>query len=206
MKRKFIGWNLLFFVLFLGFESGQTQDFLKHRNRFQLVNWKFHKGDIHSAESTNLILGPEWQEITVPHTWNAKDVLTDGDHYYQGIGWYRTHFRVWRDNNKKRYFIRFEGVSLVADVFLNGTYIGRHKGGYSAFCFEITPHILSGEENLLAVRVDNSSQPDVAPSGTHLYPLFGGIYRPVTIFSTDDLCISPLDFASSGVYIKPKLV
>jgi beta-galactosidase len=46
-------------------------------------------------------------------------------------------------------------------------------------------------------------QADVAPSGAYLYPLFGGIYRPVTIFGTDELCISPLDYASSGVYIRP---
>ena len=92
---------------------------------------------------------------------------------------------------------------MVADVFVNGNYLGRHKGGYSAFCFEITPYIKQGQTNRISVRVDNSMQMDVAPSGSHLYPLFGGIYRPVTIFSTDDLCISPLDYASSGVYIRP---
>ncbi len=111
---------------------------------------------------------------------------------------HRNQFRL-----EQRTFIRFESVFLVADVFLNGVYLGRHKGGYSAFCFEITPYIGGGEENTLSVKVDNTMQPDVAPSGTNLYPLFGGIYRPVTVFHTNDCCVSPLDYASSGVTVRP---
>jgi hypothetical protein len=97
------------------------------------------------------------------YTWNAKDVLTEGERYYQGVGWYRAGFAIPRDGHGSRTFIRFEGVSLVADVFLNGAYVGKHRGGYSAFCFEITPYIVYGEENTLSVKVDNTMQPDVAP-------------------------------------------
>ena len=189
-------------VLF-GTNNVFSQSFLNYRDSFKLVDWKFHKGDISSAESGGDISERGWEDVKVPHTWNAKDVLTEGDHYYQGIGWYRGGFDLPSEQKGKRHFIRFEGVSVVADVFVNGTYAGGHKGGYSAFCFEITPYIRSDKRNRISVRVDNSMQVDVAPSGTYLYPLFGGIYRPVTIFSTDDLCISPLDYASSGVYIKP---
>jgi len=183
-----------------------AQIFLEHRDNFQLVNWKFHKSDAHSAEDPFLNPGPEWKDITVPHTWNAEDVLTKGSDCYRGIGWYRAEFALPHTDDKKRYFIRFEGVCLVADVFLNGKFIGRHKGGYSAFCFDITPYISFEESNIVAVRVDNTVQPGVAPSGTHLYPLFGGIYRPVTIFATHELCVCPLDYASSGVYIQQKKV
>ncbi len=180
-----------------------SQDFLKLRENFQLEDWKFYKGDIHQAESQNITYTDAWEDITVPHTWNAKDVLTKGFECYQGTGWYRSEFDINRTNKKERYFIRFEGVCLVADVYVNGKYAGRHKGGYSAFCFEITQYIEEGN-NVIAVKADNTVQPDVAPSGTHLYPLFGGIYRPVTIFPTAELCISPLDYASSGVYIHQK--
>jgi hypothetical protein len=163
----------------------------------------FYKGEIHTGENGGNIDETGWQEVTVPHTWNAQDVMTDGPRYYQGIGWYRTAFTLTRDNSSNRYFVRFEGVSLVADVFFNGNYLGTHKGGYSAFIYEITPYIRNGEKNYLAVKVNNATQMDVAPSGTHLYPLFGGIYRPVTLFSTGEFCISPLDYASSGVYLSP---
>jgi hypothetical protein len=183
--------------------SVSSQSFLKHRHHFLLENWMFHKGDIHSAENVRLASRDGWQDVAVPHTWNAADVLTEGTRYYQGIGWYRTRFTIPREEPGTRIFVRFEGVSLVADVFLNGMYIGRHRGGYSAFCFEITSSVVRGGENLLSVKVDNSMQPDVAPSGTDLYPLFGGIYRPVAVFCTGDACVSPLDYASSGVTVRP---
>jgi beta-galactosidase len=190
-------------AVLLGTVNVFSQDFLGHRDNFNIVDWKFYKGDIHSAESAGDISGRGWENVKVPHTWNAEDVLTEGDHCYQGIGWYRSSFDLFPKQKGGRYFIRFEGVCLVADVFVNGIYIGRHKGGYSAFCYEITQQVRPGHKNSISVKVDNSMQADVAPSGTYLYPLFGGIYRPVTVFSTDDICISPLDYASSGVYIYP---
>ncbi|MBN2009484.1 glycoside hydrolase family 2 protein [candidate division KSB1 bacterium] len=183
-----------------------AQPFLDHRTSFNLETWKFHKGDIYSAENRSLDTRQGWQDITVPHTWNADDVLTNGNFYYQGIGWYRTEFELPADRDNQRYFLRFDGVSLVTDVFINGKYLGEHKGGYSAFCFDITSHLIQGEKNTIAIKVDNSMQPDVAPSGVYLYPLFGGIYRPVTIFCTNDVCISPLNYASSGIYVKQKNV
>jgi len=198
---------ILFFIgLPVVFSNQSTlfaQEFLQFREQFRLEKWKFNKGEIHSAESGNTIDETGWQDVAVPHTWNAQDVLTDGPRYYQGIGWYRTNFILTRNEKFNRYFIRFEGVSLVADVFFNGNYLGTHKGGYSAFIVEITPYIRNGEVNYLSVKVNNATQLDVAPSGTYLYPLFGGIYRPVTVFSTGEICISPLDYATSGVYISP---
>jgi hypothetical protein len=188
---------------FLGTVSALSQTFLIHRSPLLLENWKFQKREVHAAESVRLPSMDGWADVTVPHTWNAQDILTLGENAYQGIGWYRTSFVLPRDGRPQRTFVRFEGVSLVADVFLNGEYLGRHKGGYSAFCFELTPYVLYGRENVLAVKVDNSMQPDVAPSGSNLYPLFGGIYRPVTLFRTAELCLSPLDYASSGVTIRP---
>ncbi len=194
---------LVVLTVLFGAERVYSQDLLSYRDSFRIVDWKFYKGDVHSAESGGDISERGWEDVKVPHTWNAEDVLTEGDRYYQGIGWYRGSFELPPGQTGRRYFVRFEGVSVVADVFVNGTYVGGHKGGYSAFCFELTPYVRLDRRNRISVRVDNSTQVDVAPSGTYLYPLFGGIYRPVTIFSTDNLCISPLDYASSGVYIKP---
>ena len=193
---------LVLAVLF-GAGNAFSQEFLGYRDSFNITNWKFYKGDIHSAESGDKISEQGWENVTVPHTWNAKDVLTQGDHCYQGVGWYRGSFDLPKKQNSRRYFIRFEGVCLVSDVYVNGVYIGRHKVGFSAFCYEITRRVKPGRKNSISVKVDNSMQPDVAPSGTYLYPLFGGIYRSVTVFSTDGICISPLDYASSGVYIRP---
>jgi hypothetical protein len=204
MKKKLF--YISSFLMLFNYTSLFPQYFLQYRNHFGLENWILYKGDIYQAERGHRISEEGWEKVTVPHTWNAEDVLTKGTHLYQGIGWYRSQFEIPKEGQDLRYFIRFEGVCLVADVYLNGRYIGNHKGGYSAFCFEITDLLRRGEPNFVAVKVDNSVQPDVAPSGTDLYPLFGGIYRPVTIFSTANLCIDPMDDASSGVYIHPKRV
>jgi hypothetical protein len=194
--------RIVFLCLLAGAQTLLGQPFLQHREHVLLDRWKFHKGHIQAAEHLQMPSTDGWQDVSVPHTWNAQDVLTEGPLYYQGICWYRTGFTLSPEKRAKRTFVRFEGVSLVADVFLNGEYLGEHKGGYSAFCFEITGRLRYGEENVLAVKVDNTMQPDVAPSGTDLYPLFGGIYRPVALFHTNRICISPLDYASSGVTVR----
>lgn len=193
------------FLLVLGNSVLYAQEFLNHRSSFQLKEWKFFKGGIYSGESGHPIDTTGWKEVTVPNTYNGKDVLTKGPRYYQGVAWYRTTFTINREAGK-RYFVRFGAASIVADVFFNGVYLGTHKGAYSAFIYEITPYIRSGKKNYLCVRVDNAIRMSVAPSGTYLFPLFGGIIRPVTVFTTNDLCISPLDYASSGVYIHPLTV
>ena len=172
--------KVVFSLILISFMTLYSQSFLQYRKSIQLENWIFHKGDVYLADrgnnitdgNGNSIYDVNWQKVTVPHTWNAKDVLTEGNNYYQGIGWYRSTFDIPDNDQNQRYFIRFEGVSLVADVFLNGKYLGNHKGGYSAFCFEITSNLRKGRSNVIAVKVDNSMQPDVAPSGIDLYPLF----------------------------------
>ena len=99
-----------------------------------------------------------------------------------------------------RTFLRFEAASLVADVYLNGTKLGQHRGGFTGFTFEITDAMKPGP-NLLAVRVDNTRFDDIAPlSGD--FTVFGGLYRPVSLLKTGPLCISPLVSGSDGVRVR----
>ena len=102
-------------------------------------------------------------------------------------------------------FLKFEGVQTVADISVNGKYLGQHRGGYSAFAFEITNAVILGEENLIEVKVDNSKTEDVLPLGGD-FNIYGGIYRPVQLIVTEKVCITPLDFASPGVYLVQKNV
>lgn len=104
---------------------------------------------------------------------------------------------------KRRVFVRFEAASTVARVFLNGTLLGEHRGAFTAFCFELTDLLRYGRDNELRVEVDNSHREDLAPlSGD--FNLYGGLYRPAALIVTDTLCISPLDYASPGVYLTTK--
>jgi beta-galactosidase len=168
--------------------------------------WKFNKDDAGITAATD-----SWQSVTIPHTWNTKSA-DEGDHkgdphfksgYYRGACWYAKSLDIPADWQGKRVFIRFEAASLVSKAYLNGQLLGEHRGGFTAFCYELTPLLHFGATNDLRVQVDNSPQKDVPPlSGD--FNVDGGIYRPVHLIVTDPLCISPLDLASPGVYLTTK--
>ncbi|MCL1892965.1 MAG: glycoside hydrolase family 2 protein [Holophagaceae bacterium] len=165
-------------------------------------NWEFVKWDTARLNSNEL---PNWQGVSIPHTWNATDAQS-GVGMYQGYGWYRRDLDVAEDWKGKRVFIRFEGVGSVADIYINGKHLGQHKGAYSAFCIDITDAINYGNFNEMLVRADNRSRPDVIPVNHYLFTVFGGIYRPVSLIVTNPAHITTTDYASPGVYIRQKKV
>lgn len=138
--------------------------------------------------------------VNLPHTWNAKDLA-----FERTAAVYRKEFHAEQNWSEKRVFVYFEGVNTVANVFVNKKYIGEHKGGYTAFVFEITKMLKYGETNSINVMASNSYRLDVLPLNGD-FNVFGGIHRPVKLIITDKNCISPLDFASSGVYVSTKEV
>jgi len=151
------------------------------------------------------VSGQKIQErVTIPHTWNATDAQ-EGIAYYRGNGVYEKQFLAENNWKGKRIFIRFEGVMTVAQVFLNGELLGEHKGGYSAFIFELTNKLRFGEENTLKVLANNEYTLDVLPLFGD-FNIYGGIYRPVNLLITPQICISPLDYASPGIYLKQSSV
>ena len=135
--------------------------------------------------------------VTLPHTWNASYVK---DTYYNRETMvYQRSLEVTPQMQDKRLFLYFEGVNSVADVFVNRSTVGQHKGGYTAFCMEITDYVHQGD-NELQVWVGNAFRSDVLPiSGD--FNVYGGIHRPVCLLITGKDCISPLFHGSSGVLI-----
>ncbi|HUB68548.1 MAG TPA: glycoside hydrolase family 2 TIM barrel-domain containing protein [Candidatus Methylacidiphilales bacterium] len=168
------------------------------------AGWKFIRQDAGLAAPTD-----SWESVSVPHTWNALDgqkgkvgnpSLPDG--YYRGACWYAHALTFPADEKGKRLFVRFEAASIVAQVYFNGHFLGEHRGAFNAFCYELTPYIDFNGSNELRVRVDNSRFDDVPPlSGD--FNMDGGLYRPVSLIVTPAIGISPLDYASPGVYITP---
>lgn len=140
------------------------------------------------------------RRVDLPHTWNVQDALGGKHDYKRGIGNYTKKIFIRPEWQSKRLFLRFEGANCVSNVFVNGKHIGEHRGGYGAFVFEVTDKVEYGKENTLLVRVNNGEQLDVMPLVGD-FNFYGGIYRDVHLLLTDNLCISPLDYASSGVYL-----
>ncbi len=170
--------------------------------------WKFLKHDT----APDAVVSDEWKPVRVPHCWNALDgqngkAADPGvpGGYYRGPAWYERTLDIPADWKSKRVFIRFGAAFLVADVYLNGEHLGQHRGGFAAFCYELTPHLRFGAPNELRVRVDNARNEEVAPLSAD-FTMEGGIYRPVQLLVTAKTCITPLDFGGPGVYITPRNV
>lgn len=138
------------------------------------------------------------RRVDLPHTWNAQDALSGKVDYKRGIGNYEKRIFIKPEYQGKRLFLRFEGVNTIASVFVNRKYAGEHRGGYGAFVIEITDKVNYGKENSVLVRVNNAEQLDIMPLGGD-FNMYGGIYRDVNLIVTENVCISPLDYASSGV-------
>ncbi len=150
----------------------------------------------------------EFQPVNIPHSWNTQDVLDLDPLYYMGVGWYKRNLVLDNGYKGKKVYLYFEGVNLEANVYLNGEKIGNHKGGYTAFCIDITDKLNwneLGSSNLLAVRADNAINNDISPLSADFTKL-GGIYRDVWLMTSEQVHFDRLDHASSGVYIQTPLV
>ena len=147
----------------------------------------------------------KWQMINVPHTYNKTDMQL-GKNFYTGDAYYRKRFLMDGNLRGKRIFLRFEGVGEIATVYVNGRFLTEHRGGYSAFAFEITNVAQYGAMNEILVKTNNTAHPDVIPVNHFLFPVYGGIYRPVTMIVTAPVNITVTDYASSGIQVIQKEV
>lgn len=169
--------------------------------------WEFKKGPFPTdAMQTAARWNADWEQVNVPHTWNADDMQKKTNSFYAGVAYYRKYYVFPESLEGKRLFLRFEGVGACAEVYVNGYLVGTHKGAYSAFVCEIGSQVRLGEENEIVVKADNAARPDVIPVNHALFGVYGGIYRPVWLIVTEPCNIVVNDCASPGVYITQKNV
>ena len=108
-----------------------------------------------------------WRLLNVPHDWAIEGDFSasapsgnSGGALPGGVGWYRKSFSVDAADEGKQFYIDFDGVYMNAKVWINGTLLGQRPYGYSSFRYDLTPYIIYGGKNVVAVRVDNSDQPN----------------------------------------------
>ncbi len=158
-------------------------------------NWRFKSGETAGAERADFNDG-DWQPVTLPHNWGWEEAQK-GRNYYRGPGWYRRELNF-TPKAGRRYFLRFEAISSVGDVYLNGEQLGEHRGAFGAVCYEITQKLSASGTNVLAVRASNAPERDLAPlSGD--FCVFGGLYRPAHLIETSDVNFCLTDHAAPGV-------
>jgi beta-galactosidase len=141
-----------------------------------------------------------WQKIDLPHTWNAHDSMDEVSGYWRGIGWYRKHFTLDQKYAGKRVFLEFEGVNLVAEVWVNGARLGVHSSGYTGFEYEITAAARFGTaDNVVTVKVDNLYHDEIPPTVKTDYTFYGGIYRDVWLRITEPVYVASMNWATPSV-------
>ena len=139
-----------------------------------------------------------WRTLNLPHDWAIEGDFdehnpsgTGGGALPGGIGWYRKSFKVSEKERGQVLSIEFDGVYMNSSVYINGHLLGTRPYGYISFCYDLTPYINWGGNNVIAVKVDNSDQPNSRwYSGC-------GIYRDVRIVKTGLIRI-----AQWGTYVR----
>ena len=152
--------------------------------------WRFILAD--SAQmSLAMYDDSAWRMLNVPHDWAIEGDFSasapsgnSGGALPGGVGWYRKSFEVAAADKGKLFYIDFDGVYMNAKVWINGQLLGQRPYGYSSFRFDLTPHLKFGAKNVVAVRVDNSDQPNSRwYSGC-------GIYRHVWLVKTEKIHVA----------------
>lgn len=130
---------------------------------------------------------PLWQDVTLPHCFNAEDGVDPDVNYYQGPGWYKTQLSLHNPYPDGRILLEFEGAGQKTDVYVYTKLVGSHVGGYDSWNVDITEAVkefLSTDEAVrfggkvpLSIRCDNSRDAEMIPSDLSDFNLYGGIYR-----------------------------
>jgi len=169
---------LILFSVFISASNSEGE----RSPRLLNTDWRFHLGDAQGAETVHFD-DAGWQHIGLPHSFGIP--YFGAPKFYVGYGWYRRHLSLKPIRQDRRIAIEFEAAFQDAEVFVNGSRVGEHQGGYTGFSFDITKALHPGD-NVIAVRVNNKWNPQLNPrAGEHNFN--GGIYRNVYLLTTPDL-------------------
>ncbi len=186
-KIQLISSLLLLLVVLASCKKERSLDNVKIPFDF---DWRFALDDHPGAEQPGFD-DSEWRVLDVPHDFSIEHPFDStyatgagGGYTYSGIGWYRKTFRTDPGFSDKKVSVLFDGVYRNSEVWINGQYLGIRPYGYSSFYYDLTPHLNpAGEENVLAVKVNTSQQPNSR------WYTGSGIYRHVWLLARSKLHI-----------------
>ncbi|MDF9829692.1 sugar-binding domain-containing protein [Parabacteroides sp. PF5-6] len=195
MKQVIVYLFTLMFALQGCNDKDRSEKKVRKVNLFN-SEWRFILGD-HPEASKESFDDTSWRVLNLPHDWSIEaDFSQDnpatpgGGALPGGIGWYRKTFKADAADEGKNTFIEFDGIYWNSSVWINGQLLGERPNGYISFRYDLTPYLKYGQSNTVAVKVDNSQQPNSRwYSGS-------GIYRNVRLVTVD-----PLHIGHWGTYV-----
>ncbi|KAF9116560.1 hypothetical protein BGX30_005915 [Mortierella sp. GBA39] len=147
------------------------------------TGWLFALGNYAGAQQPDF-KDQEWRKLQVPHDWSIEQQVDPamafgGMQAYLprwNVGWYRKHFHIKSSSDKERVYIQFDGVHHNSEVWINGHFAGKRPYGYVSFQYDLTPYIKWDQDNVIAVKVDNTPMPsDRWYSGSGIYRNLKGV-------------------------------
>ena len=161
------------------------------------IGWQFAKLPDQTIEEP-VNSAAAYQTVDIPHTWY------ENGNAYKGVVVYRKVLNL-SCESMQRIFLNFQAADRWCKVYVNGCYVGEHKGGYSAFTFEITEYCSKNGENELLIFLDNRSGDEISPLVGD-FTVFGGLYRDVDLIVTGLCCFDRTYYGTSGVIVRPSLI
>ncbi len=160
------------------------------RQRYSLdPAWRFTRGDSTGAQAVSYD-DHQWRTVDLPHDWSIEGPYVQTNpgagrigFLPTGIGWYRKTFTAPATASRGETWLQLDGVYMNSDVWINGTLLGHRPYGYSTQRYNLTSHLVRGR-NLIAVRVDNSAQPNSR------YYTGSGISRHTWLITADSLHVA----------------
>ena len=160
------------------------------------AQWAFTK----MAETVPEKLPVDWEQVNLPHTWNAIDGQDGGNDYYRGTCYYAKNLSKVDLPEADRYYLEFRGANASADLYVNGKHLAHHDGGYSTWRADITDAL--EVENLIVVTVENGINDRVYPQVAD-FTFYGGLYRDVNLICVNQSHFDLDYYGGPGIRVTP---
>lgn len=145
------------------------------------TGWKFNRLDESNIREDDFQMpgfdDSAWEPVRLPHTAHLEPLVVNDQ--WQGICWYRKKFHVPAAYDEKKLFLEFEAAMNHSKIWVNGNKVTAHQGGYLPVVMDITNYVNPGEENIIAVRLNNTDNPITGPKPLKIldFNMYGGLYR-----------------------------
>ncbi|MDW5288089.1 glycoside hydrolase family 2 protein [Formosa sp. PL04] len=204
MKQfKLVGLLILMVTLFQSCKEGSNAEINMNGDwKFKLIEDDAISDNEMFATNFN---DASWETVGLPHTAHIEPVLVNDQ--WQGICWYRKTVKIPKADANKKIFFELEAAMNFSKIWINGLEVSAHHGGYLPVIVDITNYVKFGEDNSIAIRLDNKDNVITGPKPLKRldFNMYGGLYRNASIYVKDKVHISnPIlakKVAGGGVFI-----
>ena len=154
------------------------------------AGWRFHLGDVKGAEMVDFN-DKSWEVVSTPHTVQLMPAEASGCRNYQGVVWYRKHFRLPKECAGRDVTLHFEAIMGKQTIYVNGQKVKEHEGGYLPITIPLTGSV--GDDLVVAIMADNSDDKTYPPGKKQAqldFAYHGGIYRDVWLIAKNKVAIT----------------